>query len=590
MTDIAIEIPNHDELIREVFIDPIRTVIVVDDEYPTLDSLTAKELSVEGGWKGEEKDVQRVRDLLEFARTKDRPWLVDVHDGKKIGAATEEVIAPYLHHSDLLVLDYNLDSIGVKGGAAINILRRLAQNDHFNLVIVHTNENNLETVIRGIALGLSYPDPALCFADEEEKSLGEDLEQWEDEAEGITLQLDNEISEETYLQARTKYTDNYAGILGATEGKRIIDLWKNRPKQVQLDTKQLAKLLLFRKQVSLTKQLSPEDFGNVQVGHSDAINWIRTDRLFITVLSKRCSPDSFESKLLEAIRTSCPSPHRLLLAKMRSEIDQRGVVAEAAILGNRHIQAEWLSDFLNPDPVDPKGVIYNTIDQHWEALGDQLRSALSSFAERLYQYFASLDKDDVMNGCGFSNTDVGSTDALMSFNCFTSTKPIDRSHLTTGHIFSISGEEQSLWACLTPACDMVPDRPLPPGLTDCRPFVAVQLNRIDKAMALKNATKNIFLFLRINGELEAFSIHKRGDMTANPVWKQMFARANGRFHGDSKLNVGWIAQRDGELSISWSEVSTVAQLRSEYALNLLQRIGVFLSRPGLGINFKSRQA
>ena len=43
MTDAVVENGIHDRLIREAFIDPIRTLIVVDDEYPTLDSLTDKE-------------------------------------------------------------------------------------------------------------------------------------------------------------------------------------------------------------------------------------------------------------------------------------------------------------------------------------------------------------------------------------------------------------------------------------------------------------------------------------------------------------------------------------------------------------------
>ncbi|HEY3277414.1 MAG TPA: response regulator receiver domain [Syntrophorhabdaceae bacterium] len=587
MSNYTESIVGYDQLIQEVFIDPIRTVIVIDDEYPTLDSFAAKELNLEGAWKGKNQDVEHVRQLLEFARKKESPWLVDVHDGRKITVAKEEVFAPHLHHSDLLILDYNLeDSLGVKGEAAINILRKLAENDHFNLVIVHTKDD-LEMVVREIALGLSYPDAALRLTEDEQESLNNALEQWENETEEIISLLDREISESTYLQVRTRNTEICAALLGTPEGSRIIDLWKSRPREVKINPRDLAKWLLLQKQGKLTKKFSSHDLGGVQVSNSGDINWIRTDRLFVTVLSKSHSPESFECKLLEAIRTSFPSPHRLLLAKMRTEIDQHGVIAEAAILRNKHIQVEWLSDFLEPDPVDQKGIIYNTIERHWEALGDQLQSTLSDFAERLYASFARLDTGEVISECGLDKTDVGSPDTLMSFNWFTSTKPIDRSHLTTGHVFNIIGQEEGLWICLSPACDMVPDRTLDSSLADCRPFIAVQLHRITRNNALRNATKNIYLFLQIGGNIEAFSIHKEGDIISNPEWKQMLAGNRGRFHEGTNLSVGWIDQKDGVLGLCWSEASALAQLRSEYALNLLQRIGIFLSRPGLGINFKA---
>jgi hypothetical protein len=69
-----------------------------------------------------------------------------------------------------------------------------------------------------------------------------------------------------------------------------------------------------------------------------------------------------------------------------------------------------------------------------------------------------------------------------------------------------------------------------------------------------------------------------------------YARNDGRFHEENKLTLCNISEKDGDLVSSWSEASVVAQLRSEYALNLLQSIGGQLSRPGLGMNFKKHQA
>jgi len=596
MTEAVAKIDVHNRLIWEVFIEPIRTVIVVDDEYPTLDSLAAKEVEAADGWKGNRQDVQRVRQLLAFARTRDKPWLIDVHDGKKVTSASERGIATHLDHSDLLVLDYHLDGNEGSGDAAIGILRKLARSDHFNLVIVYTKgyQGDFDRVIREIALGLTYPDPTFSFTKDDKQSLSAALDQWEEQEEGITAKLEAEISENTYLQLRTKCLSDTDGLLGMAEGEKILGILKGSPKNAKIQSKQLAKWLMSKKQERLAKQFSPENIGNIQTGSSGDINWIRADKLFITVLSKECTPDQFEAKLTEAIKTSFPSPHRLLLTKMRAEIDQHGLLAEAAILGNRHIQAVWLNDFLRTNPVDARAVIHNTISRHWEALGDELGRTLGDFAEQLHTYFSPMGINNVMAACGLNKADIETDESLKYFNCFSSTKPIDRSHLTTGHVLRINatdeGGEPSFWICLSPACDMVPDQKNHPSLSDCIPFVAVRLHKVSGSNALNRATDNIFLFLNIDDKIETYSIYKDGNVNTNPEWEQKFARNKGRFNTQNGFTLGSIFEKADELTAEWSAASVAAQLRSEYALNLLQRIGALLSRPGLGMNFKGRPA
>ncbi|MBS4095446.1 MAG: hypothetical protein KGZ83_01240 [Sulfuricella sp.] len=592
-SNTAAELDVHDSLIREAFIDPIRTVIVVDDEYPTLDSLIAKETSGGDPWNGSKEDVERVHRLLGFARARTKPWLVDVHDGKKVTTEAECGIAPHLDHSDLLVLDYHLDGNEGNGDKAIGILRKLARSNHFNLVIVYTKgyQGDLNRVVREIALGLSYPEPAFPLDADDRKSLVDALEQWEDDNEGITEKLKAQVSDDTYLRLRTKCPGNSDGILGMEEGKNILALWNKRPAANKIKPKQLTKWLLAEKQQELANQFSKEPLGNIQVGQSADINWIRTDKLFITVLSKECAPDEFETRLTDAIKTSSPSPHRLLLTKMRAEIDQQGVSAEAVILGNRHIQAEWLNDFLKPDTVDTRAVIHNTINRHWEALGDELSNNLRDFAEELRSHFAPIGIKGVMEQCGLSPADVGTDESLKRFNCFSSTKPIDRSHLTTGHIFQIDidGGAPSFWICLSPACDMIPGQKSYPGLSDCIPFIAAKLDEVSGNKALEKATENVFLFLEIDDEIKTLSIYKDGNPAGKLEWEQKFARNKGRFQQENQITLGSIVEAETELKGEWLDARVVAQLRSEYALNLLQRIGALLSRPGLGMNFKNKK-
>ena len=497
----------------------------------------------------------------------------------------------------MLVLDYHLDGNEGNGDAAIKILRSLARSDYFNLVIVYTKgyTGDLDRVIREIALGLTFPSPGLTFSEAEINSIIENLTQWDDLDNGILEKLKAEISENGYLEFRTKCPYEPNKFLSLDDGQRILEIFKTKPSSVNITCKDLVKWLLLQKQEALKGQLFPENIGDVKVESQVGINWIRTDKLFITVLSKSCAPDQFENKLLDAIKSSFPSPHRLLLAKMRAEINQHGLTAEAAILGDRFIQAEWLNDFINSsESNDSRAVIHNTISRHWEALAGELSQTLGDFAEELRTFFSPLGIKDVMQKCGLNEADIGTEESLKHFNSFSCTKPLDRSHLTTGHVLRINGTdnngEEQFWICLSPACDMVPSQKSHPSLKDCIPFVAVRLYKVSAKLALKKATENICVFLKIAGQIETFSISAEANVTNNPHWEQKFARNQGRFSEGDKLQLGSIMEiPDKQLCANWIEASVVAQLRSEYALNLLQRVGALLSRPGLGLNFRTKQ-
>lgn len=111
-------------------------------------------------------------------------WLVDVHDGKKVAVDQDVSIAPYLHHSDLVILDYHLDGDEGSGEKAINILRKLAENDHFNMVVVYTKGyrepgGDVDRVVLEIALGLSTPDASLELPEETVQALVDGIGEWE---------------------------------------------------------------------------------------------------------------------------------------------------------------------------------------------------------------------------------------------------------------------------------------------------------------------------------------------------------------------------------------------------------------------------
>jgi hypothetical protein len=580
---------DYSELIKEVYIDPIRTVIVIDDEFPSLDGLIAKELKEENPWSGEKEDAEKVKLILDFCRKKDKPWLVDVHDGKKVDADQDEHIAPYLHHSDLVILDFHLNGNDGTGEKAIKILRKLAANDHFNLVVVYTNEPDIDSVVRQVALGLSTPDPTLELTAEEVESLKSGLGEWEIEQENILKELRVLASEQTYLSIPTPKGLNCRSIGEIPEVCTILEMYKGKPKGAKIKFEHLVKWLLWEKEREIIGQLSAIPLGVVSVSKlGGAVNWVRTDRLFVSVVSKSHQPKEIPDKLLCALNAWCPRPHRLLMAKMRSLIDERGVAAEADVLSNHYIQAGWLLELLDSSEQDTLGAISNTINRHWEAMGDALTADIGEFGKKLITYLSSQDSSEIIKLHSPVKDPVADANKITkALNCYVSTKTSEGSHLTTGHVLEIMNANEKLeyWVCLSPACDLVPGQKTSGWfgrLGNYLPFSVVFLSEVNETTALAAADQNIYLFLEIDGTIRTFTFNPNGELKSNPSWEQMFALNKGSFVGEErKVNIARLTGDAENLVLHSSQAKVVCQLRYEYALNLLQRLGVSLSRIGL---------
>jgi hypothetical protein len=438
---------EYRDLIKEVYIDPIRTVVVIDDEFPSLDGLIAKELKDDGAWSGKDDDVKTVKEILKFCRQKEKPWLVDVHDGKKISFKKDEIIAPYLIHSDLMILDFHL---GDNGEKAIKILKKLASNNHFNMVIVYTNGDSqaggdIETVVRDIVLGMTYPDENLNFPASKDADIRAQIAEWEDEDEEILYRLSSEITEQTYLNYRANQENNCNYLLEQSEGQNIQDILKSFAKNTIPELNDIVRWLLWKKQKTIQIKLSDVNLGYVTTALPGSdVNWIRTDRLFVTVVKKRHQPKELPEKLLEALYGWCPEPHRLLMSQMRFLMDDRGVIAESEVLGNRHIQVGWLQKLLEPKSQAQNQVINNTITRHWEALGDVLRKDIKDFADRLVSHLISQSKTEVMEKHSKIDIKTESENIAKHINCYNSTKPVDGFHLTTGHVLELDSNSKRI--------------------------------------------------------------------------------------------------------------------------------------------------
>ncbi|EMK3377256.1 hypothetical protein V8057_004743 [Vibrio vulnificus] len=128
---------NLDNLIEEVYISPIRSVLIVDDEFVSLDKMIDFSASLYEGNSPETVkselaieypnglDMRRAQNMVSAFRNERRNWLCDIHDGKDIvSGETEEKIANHLHQSDLLILDYNLTADHTDGTTALSLIKK----------------------------------------------------------------------------------------------------------------------------------------------------------------------------------------------------------------------------------------------------------------------------------------------------------------------------------------------------------------------------------------------------------------------------------------------------------------------------------
>lgn len=575
---------HYDEFIKRAYIDPIRTVIVVDDEFPSLDGLIEKELKGARPWAGLEDDAKRVREILSFCRTKQRPWLVDVHDGREVSIAGEEKIAPYLHHSDLMILDYHLAGDAGTGDHAIKILRDLASNDHFNMVIVYTKGENgsIESVFRQIAVGLTYVDLNLWLEGRPRSMVDEVIAELEVEDPDIVDRLLDLVSNQTYLSVRRE--GNARALIELPDWAAIRELLGQHAQAATINEALWSRWLIAKKQERIAGQLSPTDLGKVASDWNNDFNWLRTDSLFVTVVSKTHHPHELPDKLLTAIRNWCPSPHQLLMAKMRAQMDERGVLAESGVLRDKFLQAGWTQQLFDGAAADKKQTLKNTVDRHWEALGDNLRADIDLFAGELAAHLEALGRDEVFKKFVRIDWTENETSILKRLNTYANLKTtFEHSHLMTGHLLKFENGE--LWACLSPACDLIPGQKQGGWfgrLGDHMPFMAVLLHKVGDDVALPLANQNIFIFRTGDDDEGCYSFCPGGKIQSNPHWEQMFAANGGRFSdSEGTISVGRLAQGAKEIEFQSSTAHIIGQLRYEYALNLLQRLGTNFSRVGL---------
>lgn len=578
---------SYDAFIEMAYVDPIRSVLIVDDDYPTYDDILAGAGSDERTEKKWHEAPDRVRELLRQFRNRETPLLVDIHDGQNVPEEGAREIARHLHQSDLLVLDYELDRTRHEDGSlAIDILRRISENSHFNLVVIYTSVP-LDKVFQQVRLGLLSASQDLAGAVDEGAAVQRVLDDAEGERQGLEDELLASIGEEAYLEYRRQPSQVLRKMESAEQPFSGFRALCAQADLGERDRRRLLLYALYMRESRLAEDLSSKYLGAYSWAAGEPY-WIQSGSIFVAFAQKG-EHDQLLPRLTETLSGWDPTPSRLFLSRLRADIDEQGVAVQEHVLDRCRALAFWYSRLLDAESDTRLQHITESVKGHAELLLDEVLPSLSEFAEELI-HFEKASGENTTQICN-RRFNVDLTDrvekrkALIEHNVLVCSRPPAGRHLTTGHVFQ---EDEDYWVCLTPACDLVPGQ----GAAARRerfgewlPFIAVQLHR-DVRAAPKEGEINEgrCLFFTFDGK-ENQTFLFTSQRNAQPVLTFSYAKDRGLFTidraGKQTFTIGRTITTNGGLGVSEKVVHVVGQLRYEYALNLLHKLGGSLSRVGL---------
>ena len=597
MTELAIaaEEPKvtFSDLVKQAFIDPIRSVLIIDDQYPTWEQVFGEEgydASDAKRWTPKNKILKVVKQFRQMS-----PALtVDIHDGQH-----NEEIGNYLHQSDLLVLDYQLEKNEPHGVRAAQIVADLLNNNHFNLVVIHTAIGDLIDPFNTILMSLLTP---LKISDDraaEGVNLVEALEDaGEERFEDVFEDLKKALNATAYI-ALQGFERN---------GRERADCMKSSPEfanfraiadEAGWDDDQRLKVLEWGMS-SHDKKVASYEASSRDLRWSKPGNrrkpWIRTNGGFIAFADKK------NTQLLKILQTAIedwrPSPSRLMSAHIRTEISQKGAGAEHHALSDKHAYWHYYKE-LREVPLDPsleaiqnrrKNLLESHVARHTERLLDQISNKAVDFG---MQVLRADPSEANPKRPGFSrhyaiNSSVKAEriKARAHYNAHISTKQLSGWHLNPGHIFKIKKE---MWVCLSPSCDLVPFQKASIAVLNSReasvkPFVAAKLTPW-QTYTSSEVNSNTLIFLKEDDVIKTYTVYPRGGQFGSPIWRLFMAADFGKFvieeDHTAKLSLSYLFSKEKQMQVKEVDAKLVGQLRYEYALNLIQKLGIEFTRIGL---------
>ena len=460
---------NTAELIQEVYIDPIKSVLFIDDKFPTyaetIQGPRREQVALDGGslklkddaqyqnpFENEPKvavalvaeaatpDVERVLQLTKSCRA--CGYIFDVENSAEVALATESEES-FINKADFVVLDFILDDKADSGKDALSVIDHLNSTKRFNMVVVYTNNDPYE-VAQEIAYFLRGKSVTATFGSKARKL-----------SEMIPHALITEFFIR-YLSGGLAPLDNWymaQGLPGSPNGKDIESVFEAYADRRFPHT-----------------PVRKESFLRGCGTTAKDIPWICGKGVFIAVVRKDRASATIKT-LLEILRdcltTFVPSPISMLIHKSINTLKEGGTAILEQAFGDKETRAALLyraltAEFQAVSVEKMKELRFGDLMRKaLSALSFEVQRRTSDFGHRLLSHCTSSCAGENHINIATKLEKCGCEDERQLFlkvNAALCCQPLETGHMTTGMIFRQKNKPSHIWICATPACDLVPGR------------------------------------------------------------------------------------------------------------------------------------
>ncbi len=471
------------------------------------------------------------------------------------------------------------------------------------MIVIYTKSSIVDT-FHEVLYSLTKKEQSF---DEEPDSMKQmSLQLWSVEDPSIEDRLNSLFISVNFTEAMNCFKRKLM-ISSLTFYSQLVEIYNEKPDEVQLSIDELFYLGLYRSYVAIEDKLLGEEQLFNEAFIDGEVNWIKNNRLFVTVVDKNATePQNLPDMLLQALCSWNPKPLRLLMSKIRTELDGHGISFEDAALSNDYVHAGWLREFVSATSEESRWVAKKSIQQVMLSLSESLQNNMMNFSSELKEQLSQSAIQDLVRS--YHKLDINNNDIKIKmssyFNANACSKEISGNQLKTGHVIKIG---EYYYLCLTPACDLVPSQSneWKSKLGDLMPVKLVLLHDERKVFngsphahkkLLQDLNSNNYIVLDIQGELKGFSYVVSSK--SNPQWEQAFVASKGGLDWSEEntatltlIRIGLVGEEGevgtnsdtGEVTLPYThcKATVVGELRYEYAINLLQKFGMSQSRVGL---------
>jgi len=583
---------EQNQLYRRAFIDPIRTVMLIDDRFPTLEEAVAGKGGGEAQGRAD-TEWQRAQRLWRGCR--DRHWICDLdnHAGRSEGDTRR------IAGSDLIVLDYQLNGGSDEDLASRKLISELADHPHTNLVVVYTSEE-VDRVQKEIMAFLARP--RMPEISDEMRSLG--FEEYLDDVmeQRAVVELDAAVVR-NFLAQRPKWGSNLKKDLGAffrDMSQAVSEAKKGRWSDRLIEH---AVVRFIRERYAVPNDGVPR---LVEAGTTG--NWISCGNVFVTVLQKPlAAPHDEAGALIEHLERALshwePSPLFASVAYARAEVTRTGLASAALALPSRELVAGWWYTLISGAGTEGRHLAAENIARDlMDGVATSVATKLSDYVLACSATAAGGERDRLVSAMKLAKIDdrrkIVKQSVAFELNHFLSCAPEYRGQLACGTVFFESDSKQ-YYVCVTPACDMVNRCPddnyhWMKSLHPWRPMVVMRLKvekrDAKKVDAFKLAHRAEWLFIR-DGEKKLVLATKPQPDSAQVSLETMLVKVDGPPGKEIPCQRLTLGGDDGDRvpTTRPSTLRPIAQLRAPYAEQVLALAGRHLSRIGtdyVGIEIK----